>query len=259
MRARRRSVTLLALGALCVAGVASAVAGATSGATHLTRDEQVAAKAATTAYRAQISQAGQQLSTSLVALDASLDDDGVDPDPAALAEAQAAFDTLRVQMSDPSAASTAGGAPTLAAALWSPSLLRSAHGELAQAAPVLTFVLGRVILSPQSIAQSAQRSSGWISRTAPGALAGSAPQTRADLEATARSITVTMAGLSGIGHLVAPDETDAATAGATRLLSATSSPSPSLRQIVADADVLSIHLGRLGGALKGYGKGSLYQ
>ncbi len=257
MRVTRRPAALLAGATLSLAGAVAAVAGASGGATHLSGAEQVAAKSATTAYRAQISQAAHQLASGLVALDSTRPGQALDP--VALAQAQAAFDTLRVQMTDRSAASTQGGAPSLSIALWSSDVLERAHGELAQAAPVLTVVLGRVILSPQAIAQSAQRSSAWISRTAPAVLSGRAPQTRADLEATARSITTTMAGLAAIGRLVAPTETDAATRSATRLVEATASASGSLRQIVADADVLSVHLGRLGGALKGYGKGSLYQ
>ena len=256
MRAPRRPAALL-VAALSLAGGAAAVAGASDGSTHLSGAEQVAAKAATTAYRAQISEAARQLASGLVALDAS--PSGPAGNPAALAQAQVAFDTLRVQMADPSAASSEGGAPSLSVALWSPEVLDRAHSELAQAAPVLTVVLGRVILSPQAIVQSAQRSSAWISRTAPAVAAGRSAQTSADLEATARSITVTMTGLAGIGHLVAPTVTDSATADAARLLEATGSGSASLRQIVADADVLSVHLGQLAGALKGYGKGSLYQ
>ena len=235
------------------------MAGASGSTTHLSHAEQVAAKAATTAYRAQISQAGHQLTASLIAIDASLTSSSATPDPVSLAQAQAAFDTLRVQMTDPSAASSHGGAPSLSTALWSPQVLRGSHVELAQAAPVLSVVLGRIILSPQAIAQSAQRASAWISRTAPAVDAGRSPQGRADLEATARSIVVTVAGLTGIGHLVAPVESDAAASSANRLVDAVASPLASLRQIVSAADVLSVHLGRLGGALDGYGKGSIYQ
>ena len=259
MRARGQTVALFALGVVALTGTVVAAAGAPRSETHLTHDHQVAAKAATSAFRAQITRAGQQLSARLVGLDASLSVPGGMPDARDLAQAQAAFDTVRVQMVDPSAASTQGGAPSLDAALWSPDELGASHAALAQAAPVLTVVLGRVVLSPQAIAQSAQRSTAWISRMAPSVTAGTSPLGRSDLEATARAVATTMVGLADIGRLVDPPESTAAAVAAGRLVDATSSSTTSLRQIITDADVLSVHLGRLGGALTGYGKGSLYQ
>ena len=80
MRARGQTVALFALGVVALTGTVVAAAGAPRSETHLTHDQQVAAKAATSAFRAQITRAGQQLSASLVGLDASLSVPGGMPD-----------------------------------------------------------------------------------------------------------------------------------------------------------------------------------
>ena len=147
----------------------------------------------------------------------------------------------------------------LSSALWSPSVLAMNHAALAAAAPILTVVLDRVILSPQAIALSAQRSTAWISRTAPSVLAGSTSLTRGDLQATAVATRAAIGSLEMLGRLVAPAETAQVIRASDLLEAATSSPTATLRHVMAAADVLSVHLGSLGGDLSGYGKGALYQ
>ena len=259
MRGPRRFVVLLVLG-LLVMGSAGAEGGtAHAAADHLTRAEQTAAKAATSAFRAQVTHAAEQLSASLVTIDASLSQPDGSVDREALDRARAAFDVVRVQMVDPRAASTQGGTHLLSSALWSPSVLAMNHAALATAAPILTVVLDRVILSPQAIALSAQRSTAWISRTAPSVLAGSTSFTRGDLQATAVATSAAIGSLEMLGRLVAPAETAQVIRASDLLEAATSSPTATLRQVMAAADVLAVHLGSLGGDLSGYGKGALYQ
>ena len=259
MRGPRRFVVLLVLG-LLVMGSAGAEGGtAHAAADHLTRAEQTAAKAATSAFRAQVTHAAEQLSASLVTIDASLSQPDGSVDREALDRARAAFDVVRVQMVDPRAASTQGGTLSLSSALWSPSVLAVNHAALAAAAPILTVVLDRVILSPQAIALSAQRSTAWISRTAPSVLAGSTSFTRGDLQATALATRAAIGSLEMLGRLVAPAETAQVIRASDLLEAATSSPTATLRQVMAAADVLAVHLGSLGGDLSGYGKGALYQ
>jgi len=249
-------MAILGGGLLAVGAAGAAGADRAERSSHLSHAQQVAAKAATSAFRAQITLAGQQLSTSLVALDGELEQGGT-VDPAVLARAQAAYDVVRFQVADPGAASSQG-ASSLASALWSPTVLAADHGELAAAAPLLTVVLGRVILSPEAVAQSAQRATAWISRSAPLVGTGSTPATPADLVATAQAAQSTIAGLVPLGRLVAPAEMARVEAAGATMVRATTSGG-SVRQVVGAADVLSAGLGALAGDLAGYGKGALYQ
>lgn len=203
--------------------------------------QQRAAKAATSAYRSEMTRAGQRLAAAIVAGD--------------LAGARQAFDYVRPQLGDPGASATG----SLAAALW-PSQGRSADlSALAARSPALVVVLGRIVLSPQAIAQSAQRDAIFVSRNAPGVLTGRSAVDLGDLRATARAASEALAGDAAIARSVDRSSALRSEQAAARLEAALGSAAPSPRAVVAAADLLAAALGREAWRLTGYGKGSLYQ
>jgi hypothetical protein len=266
---------LLSLGVVVAASSCSSPATSSLPRSHLSVTPspaaELAANQATRAYRASMTQAGQQL---VAAIDQLAQDDA--SNPAALSEDVArldkVYDLVRPQFAATLSGSTSGpGTPgdMLGGIDVSQSLLgqsatarSSAISTLSGLAGDVQLVLGRVVLAPSGIALACRQDAEWIALRSPTSASSSsnASPSWSDIQVTAAALDGRVQTLDGIGSIVAP-----------RMMSTTFEDLASLqrdvaswnggsaRNVVQAADGVANDLGELASALHGYGSSGAYQ
>ena len=179
---------------------------------------------------------------------------------------QQTYDIVRAQVSGASSGSLGAAAATvdqLGGVVIDPrdlSVLPSQSGALSAEAPEIAVILGRIVLSPQQIALTAQQSIEWIATHAPTADGTNAAVHHSDLVITAEACGKWLASLNALGVMVAPSVMHESVASMASLLSLLHQSGPaSVRSIVEQADVTVASLAALAGDFSGYGSGGAYQ
>jgi len=196
---------------------------------------------ATNAFRAQMTQGGEALASALNAT------------PPNFLGAQAALAKIRTQIPEGASDATVLDRGVL------PDASLDVQATAAAKAVTLELVLTRSILPPSQIALAVQRQAEWISANAEPAVSGNSPlATLAELQATGDSMANSIAALSAIANLRAPElnnKVQVTIQGLTQALLEGTSP----RNIVRASDVLIKLLGSLARPLEGFGRDALYQ
>ena len=271
-----RALGLVGLAALSFAGCSSASSSAkpsspassySAPSTHPSEEEQAAAQDATMSFRSFLTNTAVTVANDLSSADqaASAHQQG-----AAQLDASAAlvaYEEVRGQeglvssgsdqavQTDPNDQISARSLVNLDEELGGSPNGAALAATLDQQGPIFELLLAHRSLLPQDIALDAQRQLGWVALSAPLALSSDPPagQSLAEVSSAAQAAQVALNDVRALGMLVDPSTTTTALDRMAALDQALSSPAPSTRQIVSDANATISSTGVLAGSLSGYG------